>query len=71
MFIKRVEISRGNSQKQFKKKVRLIVGKYCFSNRVCDEWNRLLGVVVNMGSLDSFKGRLDQHYCNRCIRGFK
>jgi len=34
MFIKRVGISRGNSQKLFKRRVRLDVGKYCFSNRV-------------------------------------
>jgi len=34
MFIKRVEISTGYSQKLFKKRVRLDVGKYCLSNRV-------------------------------------
>jgi len=27
--------------------VRLDIGKYCFSNRVCDEWNRLPGEIVN------------------------
>jgi len=43
MFIKRVRISRGHSQKLFKKRVRLDMGKYCFCNRVCDEWNRLPG----------------------------
>jgi len=43
VFKKRVRISRGHSQKQFKKRVKLDVGKYCFSNRVCDEWNRLPG----------------------------
>jgi len=58
MFIKRVEISRGHSQKQFKKRVRLDVGKYCFSNRVWDEWNSLPGEIVNAGSLNSCKGRL-------------
>jgi len=36
-FIKRVGIFRGHSQKLFKKRVRLDAGKYCFSNRVCDE----------------------------------
>jgi len=60
MFIKRVGISRlksrGHSRKLFKKRVKLDVGKYCFSNRVCDEWNRLLGEIVNAGSVDSFKG---------------
>jgi len=69
VFIKRVGISRGHFRQLFKKRVRLDVGKYCFSNRVCDEWNRLPGEVVNAESVDSFKGRLDQYY--RCIRGFK
>jgi len=32
MFIKRVGISRGHSQKLFKKRVKLDVGKFCFSN---------------------------------------
>jgi len=64
MFIKRVEISRGHSQKLFKKRVRLDEGKYCFSNRVCDEWNQLPGEIVNEGSVDIFKGRLNQYY--RC-----
>jgi len=36
MFIRRVGISRGHSHKLFKKRVRLDVGKYCYSNRVCD-----------------------------------
>jgi len=33
MFIKRVGISRGHSQKLFKKTVRLDVGKYCFQQQ--------------------------------------
>jgi len=69
MFIKRVGIFRVHSQKLFKRSARLDVGKYYFSNRVCDEWNRLPGEIVNVGSVDSFKGRLDQYY--RGIRGFK
>jgi len=43
-----------------KKRVRLDVGKYCFSTRVYDEWNRLSGEIVNTGSVDSFKGRFDK-----------
>jgi len=69
MFIKRVGISRGRSQKLLKNRVRLDGGKYCFGNRVCDERNRLPGEEVNAGNVDSFKGRLDQYY--RCIRGFE
>jgi len=37
MFIWRLGISRGHSHKLFKRRVRLDVGKYCFSSRVCDE----------------------------------
>jgi len=69
MFIRRVGISREHSQKLFKKRARLDVGKYCFSKRVCDEWDRLPGEIVNAGSVKRFKGRLDQY--NRCIGGFK
>jgi len=54
MFIKRVGICRGQSQKLFNKRVTLDVGKYCFSNRVCDEWNRLPGEIGNARSVDSF-----------------
>jgi len=64
-----VGISRGHSQKLLKKRVGLDVGKYCFSNSVFDERNRLPGEIVNAGNVDSFKGRLDHYY--RCIRGFK
>jgi len=32
--------------------MRLNVGKYCFSNKVCDDWNGLPGEVVNAGSVD-------------------
>jgi len=46
--------------KAVQKRVRLDVGKYYFSNRVCDEWNRVPGEIVNTESVDSFKGRLDQ-----------
>jgi len=67
MFIKRVDICRGYSQKLFKK--RYVANIYCFTNRVCDEWNRLPGKIVNAGSVHSFKGRLDHYY--RCIIRFK
>jgi len=55
MFIKWVGISRGHSQKLLKKRVRLDVEKYCFSDKVCDEWNRLPGEKVNAGSVDSLR----------------
>jgi len=47
IFIKRVGISRGHAEKLLRKRMRLDVGKYCFRNRVCDEWNRLPGEIVN------------------------
>jgi len=61
MFIKtfkRVGIFRRHFQKLLKKRVRLDVGKHCFSNRVCE--TNFPGEIVNAGSVDSFKGRLYQ-----------
>jgi len=60
MITKKVGISRGHSQQRFKKRVRWDVKKYCFSNRVCNEWNRLPGEIVNAGSVDSFQGQFAQ-----------
>ena len=34
-------VRRGHSFKLFKKRYRLDVGKFKFSSRVCEEWNRL------------------------------
>jgi len=38
-----------------KKRVNLDAGKFSFGNRVCDEWNKLPGWVVNVESMNNFK----------------
>jgi len=48
----------GNS---LKKSVNLDAGKFSFGNRVCDEWNKLPGWVVNVESMNYFMENLD-HY---------
>ena len=56
-----------HSLKLFKRRVRLVVGKYKFGNRVCDEWNGLAEDVVMAGSVVT-SNRLDHHLRN--VRGF-
>ena len=46
---------KGHGFKMFKKRFRLDVGKYVFSNRVCHWWNDLLDNDVRAGSLNEFK----------------
>ena len=55
---------RGHCFKMFKKRFRLDVGKYVFSNRVCNWWNDLPGNVVRAGSLDEFKRGVDDYLRN-------
>src|SRR6266536_3377534 len=45
----------------FKKRFRINIGKYSFSNRVIDNWNRLNNDIVTAKSLNLFKGKLDSH----------
>ena len=52
--------TRGNGYKLEKIRFRTDVGKYWFSNRVVNDWNRLSSDVVGAGSLGSFKRRLDE-----------
>jgi len=53
----------------FKKRVNLDAGKFSFGNRVCDEWIKLPGWVVNVESMNEFEGNLDHYLRNN--RGFK
>ena len=39
----------GHCYKLFKKRYRLDVGRFKFSSRVCQEWNRLDGDIVAVG----------------------
>ncbi len=50
-----------HSLKLKKKRSRLDLRKYYFSNRVVNNWNNLPEQVVAAGSVDSFKARLDRY----------
>ena len=51
---------RGHNLKLFKPSVKRNVGKYTFSNRVIDSWNRLPEDIIACESLDNFKKKLDR-----------
>jgi len=46
---------RGHDHKLFKKRFRLNVRKYAFSNRVIDNWNLLSANCVNCITINTFK----------------
>ena len=50
---------RGHNLKLFKPSFKRNVGKYTFSNRVIDSWNRLPEDTIACDSLDNFKKKLD------------
>ena len=60
--------TRGHSYKLFKEGCTKDVGKFKFSNRICDEWNMLREETVSAPSLNTFKAKLDHHLRN--TRGF-
>ena len=64
LFQWKVGKTRGNSLKMFKKRFRINIGKYSFSNRAIDNWNRLNNDIVTAKSLNLFKGKLDSHLRN-------
>ena len=64
-----VDGTRNNSHSFFKRRVRLDVGKYHFANRVVEDWNRLPNGVIEVESVNAFKGKLD-FYLEQ-VRGFK
>ena len=51
--------TRGHSEKLCKQQSRTNRRKYSFSQRVVDPWNALPSTVIEAGSLNSFKSRLD------------
>jgi len=69
IFLEKGGNTRGHDVTLFKKRVILDVGKFCFGNRVCDEWNRLPEGVVNIEGVNKFKGNFD-HYLKENT-GFK
>ena len=52
---------RGHAYKLVKHRARLDLRKYFFSNRVVNTWNSLPGSVVEAGTVNSFKARLDAY----------
>ena len=52
---------RGHSLKLNKKRVRIDVAKFSFSNRVVNEWNILDEEIILGCSLAGFKRKLDRH----------
>ena len=53
--------TRGHPFKLYKKRVDLDWGKYVFSNRIIDEWNKLPEKVVSAKDVLSFKIELDKY----------
>jgi len=51
---------RGHDHKLNINSVRLGVGKFMFSNRVCQQWNDLPGEIVGAGSVNGFKRGVDK-----------
>ena len=52
--------TRGNGYKLEKRRFRTDVGRYWFTNRVVNDWNRLGSHEVSAESIGSFKKRLDE-----------
>jgi len=46
---------RGHSNKLFKKRCRLDIRKYAFSNRTVDKWNSLTQDCINCTTINAFK----------------
>ena len=60
-FIRDNRKSRGHAFKLFIKRVRLDIGKYSFSNRMCNVWNSLPNTIVDSPSVNAFKNGLDNY----------
>ena len=52
--------TRGNSLKLYKLRFKGDNGKFCFGNRIINNWNGLPDSVVLAENVDDFKGRLDK-----------
>ena len=62
---------RGHSKKWHKKRSRLDLRKYVFSNRVIDRWNALADVCVNSTTVNQFKKCLKRHLQSETQSSFK
>ena len=54
-------VYRGHDLKLYKNQTTLDIRKYSFSQRVVNEWNRLLSCVVDSNSVNNFKGGLNRY----------
>jgi hypothetical protein len=57
-------ITRGHSLKLVKNRCRTETRKNFFTNRVVDVWNNLPNSVVTAKNVETFKRRLDKHWCH-------
>jgi len=58
---------RGHDQKLFKKRFRLNVRKYAFSNRVID-WNLLPASCINCSTINTFKKHLSSELESEAVK---
>ena len=58
---------RGHEFKLYKSAFSTNISKCSFSNRIIDDWNSLPQHVVSSNTVNTFKIRLDRHYCT--VRG--
>ena len=59
---------RGHDQKLFKKRFRLNVKKYVFSNRVIDDWNLLPASSINCSTINTFKKHLSSELESEAVK---
>jgi hypothetical protein len=60
--------TRGHNYKIVKDRSRLDIRKYCFSQRIVNEWNGLPASVVAAESVNSFKNRYDSYVSEKGSR---
>jgi len=59
---------RGHDQKLFKKRFRLNVRKYAFSNRVIDNWHLLPASCMNCSTINTFKKHLSSELESEAVK---
>jgi len=59
---------RGHDHKLFKKRFRLNVRQYAFSNRVIDNWNLLSTNCVNCSAINTFKKHLSSELESEAVK---
>jgi len=59
---------RGHDQKLFKKRFRLNVRKYAFSNRVIGNWNLLPASCIKCSTINTFKKHLSSELESEAVK---